>query len=130
VKRSGRDEPIWVVIHTCIEAMLVVSLHSYLYPKLAKMPCFSFYLTCFFLQRNQRTRGQNRFCLEVGGGEGAQTMYTHVSKCKNDFKKLKINKIKYHFLKKKVDVQGFWFFPLLLLEYLCLPKINILKCPR
>jgi hypothetical protein len=30
----------------------------------------------------KRTRGQNRFCLEVGGGV-AQTMYTHVSKYKN-----------------------------------------------
>jgi hypothetical protein len=41
----------------------------------------------FSPQQNQR-RGQNRFCLEVGGwgglGEVAQTMYTHVSKCKND----------------------------------------------
>jgi hypothetical protein len=50
----------------------------------------------FSLQQNQRTRGQNRFCPEAGvgwgGGAGekegerevAQTMYTHVSKCKND----------------------------------------------
>jgi hypothetical protein len=39
----------------------------------------------FSLQQNQRTRGQNRFCLEVGrDGEIAQTMYIHVSKCKND----------------------------------------------
>jgi hypothetical protein len=43
----------------------------------------------FSLQQNQR-RGQNRFCLEleVGrrgvGGEVAQTMYTHVSRCKKD----------------------------------------------
>jgi hypothetical protein len=40
------------------------------------------------LQQNQRTRGQNRFCLEVGWVEGrgevVLTMYTHVSKCKND----------------------------------------------
>jgi 3-methyladenine DNA glycosylase Mpg len=38
----------------------------------------------FSLQQNQRTRGQNRFCLEVGQGKVAQTMYIHVSKCKND----------------------------------------------
>jgi hypothetical protein len=49
----------------------------------------------FSLQQNWRTRGQNRFCLEVGAGSGvgggdvAQTMYSHVSKCKND----KINKL-------------------------------------
>jgi hypothetical protein len=43
----------------------------------------------FSLQQNQRTKGQNSFCLEVGdGGVVAQTMYTHVSKCKND--KIKI----------------------------------------
>jgi hypothetical protein len=37
------------------------------------------------LQQNQRTRGRNRFCPEVGVGRGvAQIMYTHVSKCKND----------------------------------------------
>jgi hypothetical protein len=44
----------------------------------------------FFLLQNQRTRGQNRFCLEAGaGGEVAQIMYEHVSKCKND--KIKYN---------------------------------------
>jgi hypothetical protein len=44
----------------------------------------------FSLQQNQR-RGWNRFCLEAGywgagedGREVAQTMYTHVRKCKND----------------------------------------------
>jgi hypothetical protein len=40
------------------------------------------------LQQNRRRRGQNKFCLELGwagvGGEVTQTMYTHVSKCKND----------------------------------------------
>jgi hypothetical protein len=40
VKRSGRDEPIWVVIHMCMEAMLGISLYSYLYLKLAKMLVF------------------------------------------------------------------------------------------
>jgi hypothetical protein len=28
VKRSGRDESIWVVTHLCMEAMLAVSLYS------------------------------------------------------------------------------------------------------
>jgi hypothetical protein len=45
----------------------------------------------FSLQQKKiwRTRGQNRFCPEVGGGresgvgEVSQIMYTHVSKCKN-----------------------------------------------
>jgi hypothetical protein len=34
----------------------------------------------FFLQQNQRARGRNRVCQEGGVG---QTMYKHVSKCKN-----------------------------------------------
>jgi hypothetical protein len=29
VKRSGRDEPVWVVRHTCTEATLGISLYSY-----------------------------------------------------------------------------------------------------
>jgi hypothetical protein len=37
VKRSGRDEPMWVLIHKCMEAMLGISLYSYFYPKLAKI---------------------------------------------------------------------------------------------
>jgi hypothetical protein len=38
-KRSGRDEPMWVAIHKCMEATLETSLYSYLYPKLAKTLC-------------------------------------------------------------------------------------------
>jgi hypothetical protein len=46
----------------------------------------------FSLQQNQRTRGRNRFCLEAGeGGRMAQTMYKHVSECKYDQIKEKIN---------------------------------------
>jgi hypothetical protein len=37
----------------------------------------------FSLQQNCRTQRWNRFSLEGGGWEGAQTMYSHVSKCKN-----------------------------------------------
>jgi hypothetical protein len=71
-----------------MEAMLGISLYSYLYLKLAKTPCFSF---IFFLQQNQRTREWNRFSLETGGvgQEMAQIMHTHVSKCKNDEIRLK-----------------------------------------
>jgi hypothetical protein len=31
VKRSGRDEPVWVTIHMCMEAMLGISLYRYPY---------------------------------------------------------------------------------------------------
>jgi hypothetical protein len=82
VKRSGRDEPMWVAIPKGIEGRLGLSIYSYLYLKLAKILCLSYY-HWFSLQQNQRTRGWNRFCLEAWG-EVAQTMYTHVSKCKND----------------------------------------------
>jgi hypothetical protein len=44
---SGRDEPIQVVIHMCIDAILGISLYSYLYLKLAKILCFSYYFICF-----------------------------------------------------------------------------------
>jgi hypothetical protein len=98
VKRSGRDEPMWVAIYKCMEATLGIPVYSYLYLKLAKT--LSFLLSLMFsLQQNQR-RGQNRLCLETGRngalreGEVAQTMYTHVSKCKND--KMRKEKKKAH----------------------------------
>jgi hypothetical protein len=74
VKRSGRDEPMWVAIHTCMEATLGISLNSYLNLKLAKTLSFLLSLR-LSLQQNQR-RGRNRFCPEAGSGEGklAQTM--------------------------------------------------------
>jgi hypothetical protein len=57
VRRSGRDEPMWVVIHMCMEAMVGISLYSYLYLKLAKMICLSYYLLYFlFTRENQRRR--------------------------------------------------------------------------
>jgi hypothetical protein len=36
VKRSGRDEPMWVVIYMYMVVMLGISLYNYLYLKLAK----------------------------------------------------------------------------------------------
>jgi hypothetical protein len=61
-----------------------IFLYSYLYLKLAKMPCFS-YLTFMFFQQNQRIRGWNRFFPKEGQrGEVVQIMSTYVSKCKND----------------------------------------------
>jgi hypothetical protein len=43
-RRSGRDEPMWVVIQKRMEAMLGICLYSYVYPKLAKMICLSYHL--------------------------------------------------------------------------------------
>jgi hypothetical protein len=47
MKWSGRDEPIWVVMHLCMEAKLGISLYSYLYLKLAKLLCLSYYRYIF-----------------------------------------------------------------------------------
>jgi hypothetical protein len=69
------------VIQMCMEATLGISLCSYLYHKLAKTLCLSYYLLCFQFNKI----GEQ--VLSRSSGEVAQTMYTHVSKCKNDFKK-------------------------------------------
>jgi hypothetical protein len=69
VKRSGRDEPVWIVKHKCKETR--ISLHSYLYLKLAKMLCLSYYLFCFLFNKIGE---EGRTILpgsEVGGGKGA-----------------------------------------------------------
>jgi hypothetical protein len=69
-----------------MEAMLGISLFNYLYLKLAKT-AMSFLSLMFSLQQNWKTREQNRFCLEEGYWAVwgvVQTMYTHISKCKND----------------------------------------------
>jgi hypothetical protein len=61
----------------------------YLFLKLAKIPCFSYYRLCFFFY-NIREQGQGRFYLEAWRvGEVNQIMYTHASKCKNDKNSLK-----------------------------------------
>jgi hypothetical protein len=78
VKRSGRDEPIWIVIYMCMEAMLGICLYSYLYLKISFLSSF---------QQNWR-KDQNRFCLELRGigekeraggrGERWPKQYTHI----------------------------------------------------
>jgi hypothetical protein len=54
VKRSGRDEPIWVIVHICMEATLEFSLYSSLYLNLAKISCFSYCLFMLFLLLEER----------------------------------------------------------------------------
>jgi hypothetical protein len=65
--------------------MLGISLYSCLNLKLAKKLCLSYYLFCFSSTKSENKRAEQDY-LEVGVGRGevAQTMYTHVSKCKND----------------------------------------------
>jgi hypothetical protein len=51
VKRYGRDESIWVVIHMCKEAMLVISLCNYPYLKLTEMLCLSYCYLCLLFNK-------------------------------------------------------------------------------
>jgi hypothetical protein len=67
VKRSGRDEPIWVVIH--IYAWKKTQGIS-LYLKLAKTPCFSYYLLSFFFYKIREQEGGTGFAWRWGGEEG------------------------------------------------------------
>jgi hypothetical protein len=75
----------WVAIYMCMEASLGISLYSYLYLKLAKMLCLSYYLLCFLFNKigEQEDRTGSAWEWKWVCGEVAQTMYTHVSKCKN-----------------------------------------------
>jgi hypothetical protein len=84
VKGSGRDEPMWVVIHMHIEEMLRISLYSCLYLKLAKT-LFSYYLLCFLFNKIGEEEGKTGSAQK----QVIQIMYTHVSKYRNDIIKLK-----------------------------------------
>jgi hypothetical protein len=81
MKRTGRDETVWVVIHICMEAAQGISLYSYLHLKLARTSCFSFYLICFFFNKIGEQEGGTGSA-QRWGDRVAQIMYTHVSKCK------------------------------------------------
>jgi hypothetical protein len=90
VKRSGRNEPIWVATHMCMEAMLGISLCSCLYLKLTKLLCLSYYLLCFLFnkigEKGRTGPAWKQEGLREEGGSGgqgggmAQTMYTHMNK--------------------------------------------------
>jgi hypothetical protein len=73
-KRSGRDEPMWVAIHKCMEATLGISLYSYLYLKLAKMACLSYYLLCFLFNVFGE-EGRTDSALKRGRGKVAQCIH-------------------------------------------------------
>jgi hypothetical protein len=69
-----------------MEAMLGISLYSYLYLKLAKSYVFLI-ISMFSLQQIREQEGRTGSAQKWGSGEVAQTMYTHVSKTD----KIKIN---------------------------------------
>jgi hypothetical protein len=66
VKRSGRDEPVWVVIHMCMEATLAISLYSYLYLKLAKTLCLSIISYVFLFNKIGEEEGFFQFLSRSG----------------------------------------------------------------
>jgi hypothetical protein len=81
---GSSEESMWIAIHIYMEAMLGISLYNISLSQTSKNMSFLSYLM-FSLQQYHRTREWNKFCLAIGwGSDVAQTMYKHVSKCKND----------------------------------------------
>jgi hypothetical protein len=70
VKRSGRDGPVWVAIHKCMEAMLGISPYPYVSHKLAKMLSLSYYILCFLFNKIGEEGGTGSAWKELGGGNG------------------------------------------------------------
>jgi hypothetical protein len=66
VKRSGRDEPMWIVIYKCMEATLGISLYSYLYLKVAK--CIVFVIISYVFSS---TKLENKRVEQILPGSGA-----------------------------------------------------------
>jgi hypothetical protein len=56
VNRSGREEPIWVVIHIYMEVTQGIPLYSYLHLKLAKLYAFLFILYVFSSTKSENKR--------------------------------------------------------------------------
>jgi hypothetical protein len=87
VKRSGRDEPIQVVTHMCMEAMLGISLYSYLYLKLAKTLSLSYYHYVFSSTKLEKMveqvlpgseeGGERRKGWGTGGRDGPNNVCTY-----------------------------------------------------
>jgi hypothetical protein len=77
-----------------MEAMLGISLHSYLYHKLAKMLCLSYYLLCFLFNKTGEQEGGTGsvWKWEEKAEDGPNNVYTS----KND----KIKERKYPSQKK------------------------------
>jgi hypothetical protein len=73
VKRSGRNEPKWVAIHMYMEAMLGISLYSYLHLKLQKRYVFLIFSYVFSSTKSENRR-ENR--TQGERGKVAEAIYT------------------------------------------------------
>jgi hypothetical protein len=67
----------WVAIHKCMDTTQGISLYSYLHLKLAKMPCFSFYIIWFFSSTKlENKRAEQVLASGSGGGGGPENVCT------------------------------------------------------
>jgi hypothetical protein len=71
VKKSLRDEPMWVGIYMCMKATLGFSVYSYLYLKLAKTLRVYYYLLHFLFNKIREKEGGTGFAWKLGPGWGA-----------------------------------------------------------
>jgi hypothetical protein len=79
VKRSVRDELIWVVTHLCIEAMLGISLYSY--PYLNYQECFVFLIIAYvFSSTKLEKREEQVLPRSEGGGEEREEVWDRKKK--------------------------------------------------
>jgi hypothetical protein len=81
VKRSARDDPMWVAIHKCIEAMLGISLYSYPYLILAKTVRLSNYLSYFLFNKIGEQEGGTGSAWKPGGWRGSGGKWPNVYTC-------------------------------------------------
>jgi hypothetical protein len=69
VKRSDRNEPMWIAIHLCMETMLGISLYSY--PYLKEQKCYVFLIISYVFSSTilEKRAEQVLPGSEVGGEE-------------------------------------------------------------
>jgi hypothetical protein len=65
VVRRSKNETMWA-------AILGISLYSYLYFKLAKMLCLSYYLLCFLFNKIEEQEGRPGSAWKQGVGQGRE----------------------------------------------------------
>jgi hypothetical protein len=68
--RSGRDEPIWVIIHICMESTQRISLYSCLYLKTSKSAMFFLLSFIFFFFNKIREEEEQALPRGRRRGEG------------------------------------------------------------
>jgi hypothetical protein len=56
--RTGRDEPVWIIIHIGMETTQGISQYSYLYLKLAKHHVFLIIFCVFFFYKIREQEGR------------------------------------------------------------------------